>query len=580
MPNKISEVSIVIAGEAGQGVQSIEATLVHVIKRSGCNVFAVKEYMSRVRGGVNSTQIRVSDRRRTSYVEKTDIFIPLEKQAISRLSDRLQKNTMIIGEAEKLDDKRVINVDFTRIAAELGNPLYRSMAAAGCACGIIGIGLEKAPDYIGKVFAKKGAAVIKSNIDAFLAGYREGRKIADSKKYKPELKSAAAVEKEILLSGADAVALGAVAGGCDSVFAYPMTPGTSVFTALAEYQHEAGIAVEQAEDEIGVINMALGAWYAGGRALVSTSGGGFALMTEGISLAGMTETPVVVHLAQRPGPATGLPTRTEQGDLNLTLYAGHGIFPRIIFAPGNTRQGFELTARAFDWADKFQTPVFILTDQYFVDTYYNVPMFALDAEPLKKHIVETTEDYKRYALAEDGFSPRGVPGFGSGTVCSDSDEHDESGRITEDLTGISLAMKNKRMKKFAALQKAALAPELYGPRKYRNLVVAWGSTLNSALEALELSGLKETALLHFSQVYPLHKDAGKYLQQAEKTVTVENNETAQFASLIKLETGIEIRDRILRYDGFPFAADSLAAELKRMFRAKPAARNSRSNKGE
>ncbi|MHB8091917.1 MAG: 2-oxoacid:acceptor oxidoreductase subunit alpha [Syntrophales bacterium] len=580
MLNKRSEVSIVIAGEAGQGVQSIEATLVNVIKQAGYNVFATKEYMSRVRGGINSTQIRVSEKSRAAYVEKTDIFIPLEKQAIARLSDRIQTDTLIIGEAEKLGDQRVINVDFTKIATKLGNAIYQSMAAAGCACGIIGIGREKAPDYIGKVFAAKGDSVIKSNINAFIAGYDEGRKIAAAKKYRPGLKSKLAVENELLLSGADAVAIGAIAGGCDSVFAYPMTPATGVFTALAAYQHQAGLAVEQGEDETGVINMALGAWYAGGRALVSTSGGGFALMTEGISLSGITETPVVVHLAQRPGPATGLPTRTEQGDLNLALYAGHGVFPRIIFAPGDTRQGFELAARAFDWADKFQAPVFILTDQYFVDTYYNVPMFPINAEPPEKYIVATTENYKRYALAKDGFSPRGVPGFGAGTVCSDSDEHDESGRITEDLRGISLAMKNKRMKKFAAIRKAALAPELYGPRKYKYLIVAWGSTLNSALEALELSELEETALLHFSQVYPLHKDAGKYLKKAEKTVALENNQTAQFASLIMLETGFSIKDKILRYDGFPFAADALAVELKNIFHPKSANRHSRLNKGE
>jgi 2-oxoglutarate ferredoxin oxidoreductase subunit alpha len=574
MPNKISEVSIVIAGEAGQGVQSVEATLVNVIKQSGFNVFATKEYMSRVRGGINSTQIRVAEKRRASYIEKTDIFIPLEKQAISRLADRIQKNTLIIGEAGKLGDSRVINVDFTKIATELGAAIYQSMAAAGCACGIIGIGKDMAPDYIKKVFAEKGEAVIKANIDAFAAGYGEGMKIAALKKYRPDLKSAVALEQEILLSGADAVAIGAIAGGCDSMFAYPMTPSTSVFTALAEYQHQAGIAVEQVEDEPGVINMALGAWYAGGRALVSTSGGGFALMTEGIAMAGITETPVVVHLAQRPGPATGLPTRTEQGDLNLALYAGHGVFPRIILAPGNTRQAFELAAGAFEMADRFQAPVFILTDQYFVDTYYNAPMPEINEKQLKKYIVETDADYKRYALAKDGFSPRGVPGFGKGTVCSDSDEHDESGRITEDLRGISLAMKNKRMRKFAAVRKAALAPNLYGPRKYKNLLVAWGSTLNSVLEALELSGLEETALLHFRQVYPLHGDTQKYLKRAGKTVAVENNQTAQFAALIKAETGVEIKDSILRYDGFPFAADTLAADLKKMFRSRAAARRS------
>jgi 2-oxoglutarate ferredoxin oxidoreductase subunit alpha len=291
-------------------------------------------------------------------------------------------------------------------------------------------------------------------------------------------------------------------------------------------------------------------------------------MTEGISMAGITETPIVVHLAQRPGPATGLPTRTEQGDLNLALYAGHGVFPRIILAPGNTQQAFELSASAFDLADRFQIPVFILTDQYFVDSYYNIPMPQCSKKPPRKHIVETAADYKRYRLTSNGISPRGVPGFGTGTVCSDSDEHDENGRITEDLDGVSLAMKRKRMDKFKIIQKAACAPVLYGPSDYTNLIVAWGSTLNAILEALETGDFEDTALLHFRQVYPLHGDTAAYLERAKKTVAVENNETAQFASLVKAETGIAIDGSIRRYDGFPFAADTLAADLKRYFGGK------------
>ncbi|HDT15620.1 MAG TPA: 2-oxoacid:acceptor oxidoreductase subunit alpha, partial [Firmicutes bacterium] len=314
-----------------------------------------------------------------------------------------------------------------------------------------------------------------SNIGAAGSGFDVGRTLVDEKIAIFENIDCTEKKDELLLDGHNAVALGAIAGGCDAVFAYPMTPGTGVFTAMAGYSHKAGIALEQVEDEIGVINMALGAWYAGARALVTTSGGGFALMTEGISLSGMTETPVVVHLAQRPGPATGLPTRTEQGDLNLARYAGHGVFPRKIYSPGTTKQAFMIAAKAFNDADKYQIPVFILTDQYFMDTYYNVPEFELGGIKIEKSITKTGDDYKRYALAEDGISPRGVPGYGTGRVCADSDEHDETGRITEDLDGISLKMKEKRFKKFDAVKQDALLPEVIGDKDYETLFVCWGS---------------------------------------------------------------------------------------------------------
>ena len=233
------------------------------------------------------------------------------------------------------------------------------------------------------------------------------------------------MKTELLLSGSDAISLGALAGGCDYVCGYPMSPSTSVLEKMAAYAKKFDIIVEQVEDEIGVVNMALGAWYAGARALVTTSGGGFALMCEGISLGGMIESPLVLHLAQRPGPATGLPTRTEQGDLDMVLYAGHGDFPRIILAPGTLADGFTLTQKAFNLSAKYQVPVFILTDQFFVDSRYNTPVFDTGDLKVEKHIVKTDKDYKRFSLTKNGISPRGIPGYGSGNVCADSDEHDE-----------------------------------------------------------------------------------------------------------------------------------------------------------
>ncbi len=222
------------------------------------------------------------------------------------------------------------------------------------------------------------------------------------------------MKDDLLLSGSEAIALGALAGGCDYVCGYPMSPSTGVLERMAALSRTFDIVVEQVEDEIGVVNMALGAWYAGARALVTTSGGGFALMGEGISLCGMIESPLVLHLAQRPGPATGLPTRTEQGDLDLVLHAGHGDFPRVILAPGTLAEGFALTQKAFSLADRCQVPVFILTDQFFVDSRCNTPAFAAAGPPPEKHVVKTDPGYRRFALTADGISPRGIPGYGCG----------------------------------------------------------------------------------------------------------------------------------------------------------------------
>jgi 2-oxoglutarate ferredoxin oxidoreductase subunit alpha len=560
---KPSGLTIVLAGEAGQGVQSIESILVPVLKKSGFYVFATKEYMSRVRGGVNSTEIRISGSPVKAHSDRIDILIPLSDEAVSHLEKRISASTKIFADNTQVRDKRVTNIPFQRIASEFGNPLFSNTVAAGMVCGLVGASEEALQSAVVSLFEKKGDEVAAKNDEAAKSGYEIGKDMKEAGLANADIIKDPAVKGQLMMSGADAVAIGAIAGGCNACFAYPMTPGTSVFTAMAGYSHTLGIAVEQVEDEIGVINMALGAWYAGGRALVSTSGGGFALMTEGISLSGATETPVVVHLAQRPGPATGLPTRTEQGDLNLALYAGHGFFPRIILSPGNTEEAFWLSAEAFNLADKYQVPVFILTDQYFVDSYYNSPVFNTSAARPKKHIIETQEGYRRYALTKDGISPRGIPGFGTGVVAVDSDEHDEDGRITEDLDGVRMQMAEKRAKKAALVRKAAMEPVLMGQKKYDTLIVSWGSNHNAIKEALEISGSGKTSFLHFPQVYPLHASAAAYLKAAKKVICVENNQTGQFADLIQAETGIIIKDRILKWNGMPFSVEELEKEFKR-----------------
>ena len=285
-------------------------------------------------------------------------------------------------------------------------------------------------------------------------------------------------------------------------------------------------------------------------------------MTEGLSLAGMLETPVVIHLAQRPGPATGLPTRTEQADLELALYAGHGEFPRIIYAPGSLEDGFYLTQKAFNLADKYQVPVFILTDQYFIDSYYNIPVLKVEKTTIESHIIKTDKSYKRYKLTENGISPRGIPGYGEGLVAVDSDEHDEKGHISEDLD-LRTKMVNKRLEKLKMIKKEVLAPELVGSKNYKNLVIGWGSTYHVVKEALEELGRKETSFLHFKQVYPLPPETERYLQKAEKRILVENNATAQLGKLIRLNTGMEIEKKILKYNGLAFTIEEVKSNLEK-----------------
>jgi 2-oxoglutarate ferredoxin oxidoreductase subunit alpha len=284
-------------------------------------------------------------------------------------------------------------------------------------------------------------------------------------------------------------------------------------------------------------------------------------MVEGLSLAGMIESPLVVHIGQRPGPATGLPTRTEQGELLFALYSGHGEFPRIILAPGTIEDCFYLSQKAFNLADQYQVPVFILTDQYLLESHYNISLLDPTRTPLQKHFIKTKQGYKRYELTEAALSPRGIPGFGEGLVVLDSDEHNEEGHITEDLD-LRTGMVNKRLKKLDLIRNDTIPPELVGPENYKTLIVGWGSTYHAIKEALGRLGTDDIAFLHFKQVYPLHPEAIAYFKKAKKTVIVENNGTGQFAQLIRMQTGFDMDRKILKYNGVPFSVEELEEKLK------------------
>jgi len=571
---KEEDISLVLCGEAGQGIQTVEAILAQAVKQSGYNIFSTKEYMSRVRGGQNSTEIRVSSHRVASYVDRIDILLALSSGAIDHLRDRISQDTLIIGDPEHIKsakeektagfslDSNFIEVPLMETAQEMGGPIFANVIAAGALSCLLNIPKEIFDGLISDMFTRKGQEILQKDLKAGEAGYNIGKGLMESEKAPIHLSlhGKSSVRDELLINGTDAMGFGCLAGECRFMSSYPMTPSTPLQTFLASNAHDFELVYEQAEDEIAAINMALGASYAGARSIVATSGSGFALMEEGVGLSGMIETPVVICIGQRPGPAVGLPTRTSQEDLNLALYSGPGEFPRVIFAPGKLEDAFTLTQRAFNIAEKYQIPVFILFDQYFADCYYNIPFLPLEEVENENYLVKTTPEYKRYLITHDGVTPRGIPGYGDGLVVVDSDEHDEEGHITEDLK-IRTQMVDKRLQKMEQIREDAVAPELVGEDDYHSLIIGWGSTYWPIREALENISRKhpdeKLGFLHFKQVYPFHKSVAEYLEKAEDVIILENNAQGQMANLIKLETGFEIQEKFLKYDGMPFSVEEV-----------------------
>ncbi len=556
------DISIVIGGAAGQGVQTVETMLMTVLKADGYTVFSSKEYMSRIRGGSNSTEIRITNDGIRSYTRHIDILFALDNEVIPHLEDRITGKTIILGEKGVVkSEHHVIDVPLSKMTGEIGSPIYAGTIAVGVILGFLKAPNEAFESFLRSRFLRKGDVVVKKNLEAAEKGYTLGGHIAYGEAIEITLNKDETNKKKLMLSGDQALGLGVLAAGCNFISSYPMSPGTGLLTFLAEQGGPLGVVVDQAEDEIAAMNMCLGAWYAGGRAIVTTSGGGFALMCEGVSLSGMIETPAVIHIGMRPGPATGLPTRTEQGDLNLALYSGHGEFPRAIFTPGDQEEIFETAQLAFEMASKYQSPVFILTDQYLLDSVALVNEEDLKQLSINTYIVETKDDYKRYSLkAPSGVSPRGIPGYGAGMISVDSDEHDEAGHITESFI-LRKQMMDKRLRKLDGLTADAQLPTFFGDAKeYETLLVCFGSNKGVITELVRKEG-KKMAMLHFSQVYPIAPSALKYFKKGKDIVVIENNVTGQFADLLEKELKVKVGQRILKYIGEPFSAEEIRAEL-------------------
>jgi 2-oxoglutarate ferredoxin oxidoreductase subunit alpha len=551
------DLNIRIAGEAGQGIKTTGHLLVDAFASMGLWVFSTQSYMSRIRGGLNWQDVRIADYRITSSRQEADLLVALTEAALETLTEEVAEGGIVLYDGDEAEN--AVGIPFTDIATDAGNAIMANSVAAGAVFAVLGYDTEVLEDYLGEAFEDKGEEVVEANCE--LA--QRGAELAGERARTLDAPQPADAPPQAL-DGTETTALSAAVSGVKMAAAYPMTPSTGVFTWLAQNADRYGIVVEQAEDELAAINMVCGATYAGVPAIATTSGGGLALMSEGLSLAGMHELPAVVMLSQRPGPATGLPTRTAQGDLLFSLRTGHGEFPRAIFAPGSPEQSFGLMRRALETAHRFQTIAIFMTDQYLTDLRMNGEVPDDTYDPIDRQIVESAgEGYRRYEITDSGVSPRAIPG-GEGYVVCDSDEHDEEGHITENLE-VAQAMMDKRMRKIDGMIEEALPPQMYRADDAASLLVCWGSTYlpcREAVDVLRVHG-ESVGMMHFAQLWPLDTEEIRLrLGYRERVVFVEGNAWGQLASVMREQNVIDEVELITRYDGLPLTAEEIAARLE------------------
>jgi len=550
------DISIRVAGAAGQGIDTIGNLLSSAFASMGLHVFSTETYMSRIRGGLNWTDIRIGDRELFSGKEKPNLMVVLAPEGLELLRADAGMCSLVLLNGEPTAGTVAIKLA-EEAKALTGSPLMANAVAAGAVFALLGYGAGPLHAHLERRFARKGREVVEGNV----ACARRGAELVEP--YLGAVLPPKGVRApSTVYSGNEAIGLGAATAGVKFVTAYPMTPSTGVFTYLASAADEFGIVVEQAEDEIAAINMVCGASYAGVPAMTTTSGGGFALMVEGVALAGMLELPAFIMLGQRPGPATGLPTRTAQQDLKFAINAGHGEFAKAVYAPGTPRQGYEITRLALETAHQWQTPVIMLTDQFLADMRVNMPALDRTPRPIDRHILaDPSPDYLRYAVTPSGVSPRALPGS-SAYVVVDSDEHGEEGHITEDLR-VRVRMQDKRLAKLEGMAAEALPPEWYGPENAEHLLICWGSTYGPCREAVDRlnEAVAAWAMLHFAQVWPVNA-AGVRARLAagkvKKFSLVEANATGQFASLLREQGVLSECELLLKYDGTPFTGEEIA----------------------
>jgi 2-oxoglutarate ferredoxin oxidoreductase subunit alpha len=564
-----NDVVVRLGAAAGDGIQSAGEILTKIFSRSGLYVSTYNGNQSLIRGGHVWFHVHAGERRVYSLGFGIDYLVALTQLAYDEHYDRVNKGGAIIYDSSvvKVHDfpSGVIRVDapLTKIALKYEKrPIMKNTVAIGLLSGLLGIDFNLVGNVIAEQFVRK-PDVQKSNVEAAREGYEFSKQFSGMKRLNYDY-----TKRRVFMHADYAFALGAVAAGCRFYAAYPMSPASPILHWMASNAKKFGIRVFLGEDEIAVVNATIGASLAGARSLCATSGGGFSLMQEAIGQAAMTETPLVVVDVMRAGPSTGLPTKTAQGDLNMMLGISHDDFPRVVLAPRSPEEAFHTAGRAFNLAEKYQVPVIVLLDFAIGDGGYATvetltPHISIDRGKIAK---EATPDmhngvwFKRYALTEDGVSPRALPGTPGLMFVAKTDEHDEFGHDLSDvLAGLRDAVEmrrkqfNKRMIKLLAVAKEMSPPELFGPERADLTVVTWGSSalpVREALENLWGEGFKVNSL-EFHDVYPLNPSVGSILKEAADLMVVEQNYTGQLARLLRRETGVLIEKSYLKYDGEP-----------------------------
>lgn len=545
-----------------------------IATRMGYHIFDYVEYPSLIRGGHNAYEVHVAEGEIRHLAPTINVLVCLNRETFNRHQDRLNAESYVVFDPDDFTPEG----DFKKIAVPLkktlldlkGQMVMKNMIALSASLAVVSADLLLLTDMIEKEFARKGEEVVSFNKKFAEIGYNHVKtNYPDVKNWLTKRQNPT---PKLVLTGNDAFSLSTVIGDGRFYSAYPMTPSSSILTTLAAWGEKTSMIVRHAEDEISVINTAIGASWAGVRSSVGTSGGGFALMVESVSLSGVTEIPMVIFLSQRPGPATGMPTWTEQGELLFAVHAGHGEFPKIVLAPGTIEEMIELTGVAYNLADIYQTPVIVMSDMYLSEGHKSLDKKFIDdyIANYKVNRGKTIDKvdggkYLRYKVTEDGISPRLIPGLPGQFYQANSYEHEEDGHTTEDAAP-RVAQVDKRARKIKTyLERDFKAPEVIGDlTRAETIFVSWGSNKGAILEAqrqLKEKG-KASALIHFTYVYPLSKEKLTGLfESGQNYVLVENNSTGQFGKLLLAETGFEIDKKILRYDGRPITAEYIISRL-------------------
>jgi len=593
------DLTVTIGGDAGQGIESSGTAFARALMRAGWHIFTMVDYRSRIRGGHNFYQIRVSDRPLYSHSDPVHLLLAMTEETLKIHLDNLAPGAAVIyDEGFKRVDRAEIEAagvlafpaPLSRLAARHGSKVMMNTAALGAAAGLLGVDLEPIASVIHDNFGRKGSRVAEANQEVL----REARDWAAAELARREGGQAGGngqdgqapsafryrlgprgpvTGRRMAIHGNHALALGAVAGGCRFAAAYPMTPGTSLFEFLTAHSHRTGVVTKHAEDEIAAMCMVVGAAHAGARALTTTSGGGFSLMVEALGMAGMVELPVVIVVAQRGGPSTGLPTRTEQGDLLFAVHASQGEFPRIVLAPGTIEDCFEAGWRAFNLAESFQCPVIILTDQYLASSLRDLPAGALDRRGVvidrgpvltASDLDALAEPYLRFRDTPSGVSPRAIPGHPKGVYALTTDEHDEESHITEEI-GSRVQQMAKRMRKLNSAAAAMRGPRWYGPPDAEVTLICWGSLYGPCRDAVDRAAAagRSVNMLHFSDLWPLPEDeVNMALAMVNRAVAVEQNYSGQFARLLRMVTGFEVEATLNKFDGRQFTPGEILEGLE------------------